>query len=200
MIIGLTGQSGAGKSTVSRKLSLQEGFAVIDCDSIAKEVTADGSLCNEQIKKRFPEAVSDELVLDRSKMAGIVFSDKEKLREYESIIYPFITQRVNDLISLYSSNGYQAIILDAPTLFEAGMENICDLIIGVTADIDIRKTRIRQRDNISDEMIDKRFSSQRDDDFFKKHCQYIINNSFDKAALDKETTNIIKKIRTMVNG
>ncbi|MBR6336358.1 MAG: dephospho-CoA kinase [Ruminococcus sp.] len=200
MIIGLTGQSGAGKSTVSRKLSLQEGFAVIDCDSIAKEVTADGSLCNELIKKRFPEAVSDKLVLDRRKMAGIVFSDKEKLREYESIIYPFITQRVNDLISLYSSNGYQAIILDAPTLFEAGMDNICDLIIGVTADIDIRKTRIRQRDNISDEMIDKRFSSQRNDDFFKIHCQYIINNSFDKAALDKETTNIISKIRTMVNG
>ena len=182
MIIGLTGQSGAGKSTVSRKLSLQEGFAVIDCDSIAKEVTSDGSLCNEQIKKHFPEAVSDELVLDRSKMAGIVFSDKEKLREYESIIYPFITQRVNDLISLYSLNGYQAIILDAPTLFEAGMENICDLIIGVTADIDIRKTRIRQRDNISDEMIDKRFSSQRDDDFFKKHCQYIINNSFNSTS------------------
>ena len=134
MIIGLTGQSGAGKSTVSKVLAMQAGFAVIDCDGVAREVTADGSLCNMEIGRHFPEMVLQGFVLDRQKTAQIVFSDKNKLREYESIIYPYITQNVNELISLYSANGYQAIILDAPTLFEAGMDSICDMVIGVIAD------------------------------------------------------------------
>ncbi len=200
MIIGLTGQSGAGKSTVSCILSKQEGFAVIDCDRIAKLVTQDESPCNEEIKKHFPKAVSDELILDRQKMAGIVFSSKAMLKEYEGIIYPYITQAVYDMISQYSADGYQVIFLDAPTLFEAGIDSICDMVIGVIADKEIRKARIRQRDGISDEMIEKRFSSQRDDAFFKERCELIIVNDSDEAKLSSEINNIIDIIRTIVNG
>ena len=133
-------------------------------------------------------------------MARIVFSDKAKLREYEGIIYPFITQRVNDLISLYSAAGYQALILDAPTLFEAGIDSICDEVIGVVANKDIRKLRIRQRDKIDDELIEKRFSSQRDEEFFISRCGFIITNNSDEKALKAQTAEIINIIRTMING
>ena len=200
MIIGLTGQSGAGKSTVSKVLAMQAGFAVIDCDGVAREVTADGSLCNMEIGRHFPEMVLQGFVLDRQKTAQIVFSDKNKLREYESIIYPYITQNVNELISLYSANGYQAIILDAPTLFEAGMDSICDMVIGVIADKDIRKMRIKERDRIDDELIEKRFSSQRDESFFRENCDLLIRNNSDEKELAKETDKTIKTIRTMING
>lgn len=200
MIIGLTGQSGAGKSTVSKSFALQEGFAVIDCDRLAHDVTADGSLCNAEIRKHFPDAVSPELILDRRKMAQIVFSDKTALKEYEGIIYPFITEQVNDLISLYSSNGYKVIILDAPTLFEAGMEKICDIVIGVIADKDIRKARIKERDRIDDELIEKRFSSQRNESFFKEKCELLISNNSDEKELLSEINKTIDRIRTMING
>ena len=200
MIIGLTGQSGAGKTTFSDTLRKQEGFAVIDCDKVAKQVTADGSLCNMEIRKHFPEAVSEDGVLDRRKMAETVFSDMDKLRLYEGIIYPYITQVTNDLISLYSSNGYQAIVLDAPTLFEAGMEGLCDIVIGVTAAKDIRKKRIMARDGIDDALIEKRFSSQRDEEFFIKRCGYIISNNAGEQELISEILKITETIRTMING
>ena len=200
MIFGLTGQSGAGKSTVSRLLKQEEGFAVIDCDNVAKQVTADGSLCNIEIKKVFPEAVSEDLVLDRGKMAQIVFSDIDRLRQYEGIIYPFITAQVMELVSLYSSYGYQAIILDAPTLFEAGIDSICDKIISVIAKKNVRADRIRARDGISDEMIQKRFSSQRDDEFFKSRSDIIIENNDSVYELEDQTRKLIKTIRTMING
>lgn len=200
MIIGLTGQSGAGKSTVSRALSLQEGFYVIDCDKIARQVTEDGSLCNAEIKKHFPEAVSQKLVLDRRIMAQIVFSDNAKLREYEAVIYPYITHVVNECISVLCSYGYEVIILDAPTLFEAGMDRICDKIISVTADKAKRAERIKQRDGISDEMIEKRFSSQKDEAFFRQNCDYILCNDSDIAELYRQTESMIKEIRTIING
>ena len=200
MIIGLTGQSGAGKSTVSEILRLQQDFAVIDCDGIAREVTEDGSICNKAIKEQFPETVSDELVLDRKKIASIVFSDKELLRKYEGIIYPFITAQVTELISLYSFYGYGAIILDAPTLFEAGLDTVCDFVISVIADKSVRAERIRQRDKIDDEMIEKRFAAQRNDEFFKERSEFIIYNNSDHNELERQTKEIIKTIRNRING
>ena len=200
MIIGLTGQSGAGKSTVSEILRLQQDFAVIDCDSIARDVTEDGSICNKAIKEQFPEAVSDELVLDRKKIASIVFSDKELLRKYEGIIYPFITAQVTELISLYSFYGYRAIILDAPTLFEAGLDTVCDFVISVIADKSVRAERIRQRDKIDDEMIEKRFAAQRNDEFFKEHSEFIIYNNSDHNELERQTKEILNTIRNRING
>ncbi|MBR1749693.1 MAG: dephospho-CoA kinase [Ruminococcus sp.] len=200
MIIGLTGQSGAGKTLISEALAKEEGFAVIDCDKVAKAVTQDGSPCNKELKKVFPSVIDKDHHLDRQALAKIVFSDKEKLKQLESIIYPYITTQILDEISAYSANGYRYIILDAPTLFEAGVDKLCDRIISVIAKRDVRLDRIRQRDKISDELINKRFDSQRDDEFFIKNSDYIINNDLSVKDALSQLGVLIKNLREDVNG
>lgn len=200
MIIGLTGQSGAGKSTVCEILVRQESFAVIDCDMVSRSVTVDGSLCNRELKTVFPKVIDDKLHLDRRALAGIVFGDKEKLGKLESIIYPYITARINDLISQYAANGYSFIVLDAPTLFEAGIDSFCDRILSVIADRNIRFGRIKQRESISDELINKRFDSQKDERFFIEHSDFIVNNDSDIEYTRQQTENIINRLREEANG
>ena len=90
-IIGLTGQSGAGKTTVS-KYFRQKGFAVIDCDIVARNVTRQGSCCNKELAEIFPQCFDESLSLDRQALAKIVFSNKDKLNQLNNIILPLISK------------------------------------------------------------------------------------------------------------
>ena len=192
-VIGLTGQSGAGKTTVCDTLK-ESGFAIINCDLTARKVTSDGSECNLKLYYVFPMCFDDDLKLDRHKLANEVFSDKEKLQQLDNIIYPYIIKQINDEIKILSGQ-YDYIILDAPTLFEAGADKICDKIISVIADKDIRSERIHKRDKISSEEIEKRFSSQYDEKFFIENSDYIIRNNSDLENAVKQTKEIANAIK-----
>lgn len=192
-VIGLTGQSGAGKTTVCDTLK-ESGFAIINCDLTARKVTSDGSECNRKLYYVFPMCFDDDLKLDRHKLANEVFSDKEKLQQLDNIIYPYIIKQINDEIKILSGQ-YDYIILDAPTLFEAGADKICDKIISVIADKDIRSERIHKRDKISSEEIEKRFSSQYDEKFFIENSDYIIRNNSDLENAVKQTKEIANAIK-----
>lgn len=192
-VIGLTGQSGAGKTTVCDTLK-ESGFAIINCDLTARKVTSDGSECNHKLSYVFPMCFDDDLKLDRHKLANEVFSDKEKLQQLDNIIYPYIIKQINDEIKILSGQ-YDYIILDAPTLFEAGADKICDKIISVIADKDIRSERIHKRDKISSEEIEKRFSSQYDEKFFIENSDYIIRNNSDLENAVKQTKEIANAIK-----
>ena len=108
-IIGLTGQSGAGKTTVSSMFS-DFGFAVIDADSIARKVASYQPFL-EEVRAHFPKCVTD-LGLDRKQMASTVFNDKEKMTLYSLIIYPYITTAVFNEIRAYKDQGIKYILLD----------------------------------------------------------------------------------------
>ena len=174
MIVGLTGQSGAGKTTVCRVLKNDKDIAVIDCDVLSKNVTMQGSEFLRQVKDIYPEAVDDKLTLDRRKMSEIVFSDKEELKKYESLIFPFITREIVKEIHRLKDAGYDIIVLDAPTLFDAGADKLCDTIISICADKEKRLERIKKRDKLPDELILKRFKSQRSSEFFKENSDYFL--------------------------
>lgn len=193
IIVGLTGQSGAGKTTVCDTLK-NCGFAIINCDQTAREVTSEGSECNQKLSEIFPNCFDENLKLDRQKMAAEVFSDKVKLQQLDETIYPYIIEQINKEIERFSIK-YKYIILDAPTLFEAGADKICDKIISVIADEKIRFDRISKRDKISSELIKKRFSSQYDEMFFKENSDYVIYNNSDLENAVKQTEEIAKAIK-----
>ena len=133
-IYGLTGMSGAGKSTVCDSFE-SAGFLIIDCDSV---ITNDGEL-------------------DRRAMGNIVFSHSDKLALLNNTIYPYITYEV---ISMCGYTDKRFVLLDAPTLFESGIDFICDGIISVTCDKEKSIQRIMLRDNITRESAEKRLGSQ----------------------------------------
>ncbi len=80
-------------------------------------------------------------------------------------------------------NGGSAIILDAPTLFEAGLDMYCDAIVAITAPEQVRIDRIIKRDNITKEQAISRIRSQHDDAFFNEHCRYVLSNDANEEEL-----------------
>ena len=171
-IIGLTGMSGAGKSTVC-DVFRKRGFSVINCDNIAWETAADRDFLNE-LQSRFPVSVlKEDGSLDRAATAKAIFGNEDKRKLYNRIIFPYIIYKI--IREIRSAGG--DVILDAPTLFDAELEMICTAVIGVTASAEICAKRITERDNITPERAAERLSAQHGADFFKKHCDHIIENN-----------------------
>ena len=199
IIVGLTGQSGAGKTTVSKYFEKND-FAVINCDLVARNVTNAGSECNKSLAKIFPDCFDKLLKLDRTTLAKIVFSDEKKLKLLNDTIFPFIIADINHEINRLISTGKKYILLDAPTLFEAGADSICDVIISCVAERNLRAERISKRDNISAELINKRFDSQKSEDFFRHNSDYIVENNKDESYAIKQCKEIIIDIKRRLNG
>lgn len=173
-IIGLTGMSGAGKSTMSGLFALK-GFYVINCDRIAWK-TAQNPVFLAELQSRFPERLlNEDGSLDRAKTAELIFSDKSKLELYDRVIFPYIIYE--SIREIRAAGG--AVVLDAPTLFESGMDMICTDIVGVIADRKLCAERIVERDGISSESAAARLDSQHNADYFRERCGIIIENNGD---------------------
>lgn len=177
MVVGLTGQTGAGKSTVS-KVFVQNGFRLIDADAIARLVVKRGSHCLADLRECFSDVIlRPDGELDRYALAAIVFSDHHKLEMLNTIMYPYIMGEILRMIHRFSQQNHKRILLDAPTLFESRADDFCDLIISVVADPEIRKQRIMQRDHISEQAAQQRMDAQLTEKFFRQHSDTILENN-----------------------
>ncbi len=194
-IIGLTGQSGSGKSTVSN-LFAKNGFKIIDADAVSRMVAEYPSFLDE-IRSSFPDCVTAN-GLERQKLASVVFADKKKLGVYTSLIFPYIISDIFFIIRDCVNRGVEYILLDAPTLFEAELDDICDAIVCVTAPYSALIERIIKRDNISTDMASLRLSAMKSADWYINKCDYSIVNDSTLDALENKVTNIITSIKEAV--
>ncbi|MBP5363175.1 MAG: dephospho-CoA kinase [Ruminococcus sp.] len=195
MVVGLTGQTGAGKSTVSQVFA-DNGFAVINADLIARAVVEKGTKCLDEISDFFGSRIlNEDKSLNRKALAKIVFTDKSKLDSLNTIIYPYITGEILRQIKTHSMNGEKLILLDAPTLFESRADDFCEFIISVVASPEIRKKRIIERDGLTSEQADERMNSQLDADFFISHSDYIIENNDSMDNVSGISHEVSEKIR-----
>ncbi len=197
MVVGLTGQTGAGKSTVSKVFSAN-GFSVINADLVARKVVEKGTSCLDEIADFFGSSIiSEDGTLNRKALAAIVFSDKAKLETLNTIIYPYITGEILRQIRSFASNGEKFILLDAPTLFESRADDFCEIIISVLADADIREKRIISRDSLTQDEARKRMNSQYDEDFFISHSDYIIHNNGELDAVNEISKEVSDRIKDL---
>lgn len=187
-IAGLTGQSGAGKTTVGKIFS-QLGFYHVDCDKAARLVVEPQTDCCKELSERFPQFFTDG-VFDRKKAAAQLFGDPKLLSEYNSVILPHIINEVNREIAEAGESGERFVLLDAPTLFEAGADSICDCIVACVADTSVRLARITKRDGITDEQALARFSAQKSETFFRENCGYVIENNGTETELKKRAAEV----------
>ncbi|MGN0501825.1 MAG: dephospho-CoA kinase, partial [Ruminococcus sp.] len=150
-IIGLTGQSGAGKSTVASFLE-QNGFYVINADLLVQKIYNSGSPCLKTIAAVFGEdIIIDNGTPDRKLLAERAFSSKENTALLSSIVHPFVAAELFAEIKKAAEIGATTVVYDAPQLFESNADVICDEIISVTSEKSVRLERICKRDNISKE-------------------------------------------------
>lgn len=198
MIIGLTGESGAGKSTVA-KLFDSLGFCVADCDAISKTLDTDGTYIAE-IEKAFGSEVimfcGAQKRINRKALGEKVFgkdAKKDSVKILNSISHPIIIKKVLEKVSAANAAGKTAVI-DAPLLFESGLDKVCDSIVGVIAPESVRIERLCMRDGISSDMARKRFAVQKDDSFLRAHCNHIIVNDSDGEELKRRAKVVLEEL------
>jgi len=181
IVIGITGGIGTGKTTASNYL-VSQGFARIDADQIGRDLTAEGQPLLEKIRDEFgcvdqDGTAGNRLVLDRRAMAELIFSDREIKERYDRLVHGEIIGVIDRRIAELRGTGARGILLDAPLLFEAGINDRCDVVILVTADLDMRIDRVRQRDDADEEDVRDRISSQMTDEEKAAYADFIIDNS-----------------------
>lgn len=184
MVVGITGPTGAGKSVVCRLLGDWDRISIIDCDQVARQVVRRGERCLLDLAVEFSSAILDkDGELNRRKLAGIVFRDREKLRKMEKIIYPYILAHILQEIHRREVAGDRAVFLDAPTLYQSGANILCQRVVAVLAPAAGRLLRIMERDGLTMEEARARMASQPGDDYFEKRADHIIRNIGDTSAL-----------------
>ena len=193
IILGITGGSGVGKTTVSN-IFRNNGIDVIDTDIVAREIVKPSMPALSEIRDYFGvEFINPDGTLNRKKLAGVVFNDPEKLKILNKITHKYISEYVTSYIKEYKKD---IIGIDGAALIESGINNMCDYVISVLADKKIRIERIKIRDNLSELEAKNRISSQKSDDFYIENSDFLVyNNGKDINDLEHEIKNIILNLR-----
>lgn len=192
-IIGLTGGIGTGKSTVSAYLA-QKGCKIIDADLISHQMTEAGSPCLAEIKDAFGEDVFlCDGNLDRKKVGRLVFADAEKKRTLEQIITRRVIEKTLRILQDCRARQEALVVLDAPLLFECGMQRYTDETWLVVCRTETRLRRIAARDGLAEEDIQKRIANQMSTEQKEKLADYIIDNSRDLAWLYAQIDTLLAK-------
>lgn len=190
VIFGITGTTGSGKTTISKEFE-KLGVKVIDADRIYHSLVEKTTPCLLEICEFFgKEILLLQGGLDRKALAKIVFSDREKLKRLEKITHKHIKAQI-----LKEIEGFSVCAIDAAVLIGSEIAQLCEWIVAVVADKNIRKKRIMQRDNLSSAEADERIASQRSDDFYRKNADFVVENN-DGKNIEAIVMQIYKKIIT----
>lgn len=193
-VIGLTGQTGAGKSTV-RELFKAKGAAVIDADAVSHDIVDNDLSCLTDIVEHFSCIVlNDKGKLNRKALGRIVFSDPKKLAVLNKIMFPYIVSAIKGKVTVYEHAGAQMIVIDGATLIESGCSKMCSVLISVTAEEETRLTRIIHRDGISKRDAVRRVSAQHPEEFYIEASDYVIKNNGTPGDLEREAERVLDEI------
>ena len=192
-IIGLTGGSGAGKSVVAAEFQ-KLGAGIVDADAIYRKLCDENLDMLSELENEFGDILTIDKKLDRAKLANIVFSDKNKLKKLNEITICYIKKASDEKFKALKDKGIKIAIYDAPTLFQTGTNSMCNGVIGIIADRNIRIERIIKRDNISEKAAVARIDAQPDDKFYYDRCQYIIKNNVSHETLKNQVKQLWQKL------
>ena len=189
IIIGLTGPTGAGKSSLT-PVAEKLGYKVIDCDKTARQAVEKGTEGLMALVQTFGEDILlPDGSLNRKALAKKAFSTPQKTELLNKTLLPFITELV-----LKECDG-DKVLLDAPTLFESGLNLKCTATVGVLADRETRLARIKERDNISKVEALIRINAGKSDEFYKKNADYIIYNNGECLEFQREFEVILSRYK-----
>lgn len=175
MILGITGGTGCGKTTLLGLIA-EKGGMILDCDAIYHELLERDNTLLAAIEARFPGTVKNGM-LQRKKLGALVFSDEEALLALNRITHTAVKQEV-----LRRLEGKPALAaIDAIALFEGGLSGLCDVTVAVTARSEDRVKRLMARDGISEDYARSRIAAQHSEDWFRAHCDHVLENTGTEA-------------------
>ena len=174
-IIGITGSSGSGKSTAAKILSEEIKAQIINADEIVKQMQKKGNKYFEEIVELFgTEVVQQDYILNRRKIAEIIFQNEEKKEKLDKITFKYVVEEIKKQVERAKE---EYIIIDAPLLIESKLNEICNIVIAVISKKEEQVKRICKRDNIEEKEAKIRLEAQKDNEFYKTHADYIVENN-----------------------
>lgn len=195
VIIGLTGPTGAGKSTI-RELFGSYGIPGIDADAVYRDLIAPPSPCLEELTRIFGTSILlPDGTLDRKALGKKVFSNAQSLAMLNAVTHRHVMKEIRRRLATLKKEGTPAVVLDAPQLFEAGAQKDCDVIVAVLASPDSRLLRVSQRDGLSKEEILARMDAQLQEDFFRSHADYVLENNTSPKDLIPAVESILQNLK-----
>lgn len=174
-IIGITGPTGAGKTTALRELE-KLGGAIIDCDAVYHELMESDITLQTELEKAFGPLKDGDGAFDRKALGSVVFRDPTALETLNAIVWPHIGRAVDARLEQARQQGKSCAAVDGITLIESGLGRRCDTTVAVLAPVEERVRRICLREGISQDYARARVSAQKQDDYFRANCEHILMN------------------------
>ena len=170
MILGITGGTGCGKTTLLRQIQ-ERGGLILDCDAVYHELLSRDMELLNAISDRFPGVVVEKK-LERKKLGAIVFADPQALADLNAITHGAIKA---EIVRRLAEKPPLAAI-DAIALFEGGLAQLCDTTVAVCAPRKARVERLMDRDGITREYAESRIDAQKSEDWFRQMCAHTLYN------------------------
>lgn len=189
-IIGITGSSGAGKSTICEILKQKYKVKIIDADAIAKRLSVKGSKYLAEIVESFGNEILDgKETLNRKKLAQIIYESSEARERLNNCTFKYIKKEIEKEIKASKVD----VIIDAPLLFESGLNKWCDIVIGVISNKELQLERLIKRDNLEYHQALERLNAQKQNDFYERNCDMIIENNNHMSEIEEQIHAIAQK-------
>ena len=194
-VIGITGNSGSGKSTICKIIAERMKVKIIDADKIAKSLDFVGSEYVQKITQIFGDKILNGAgSLNRKKLAELIFSDFYQKKQLDELTFEYVVREILEQLERYKEEDLELILLDVPLLFEAGLEQKCDCVISVIASTEMKLERIQKRDQIKPDIAKGRLLMQKDDKFFYQHSDFVIENNGSMELLKSRLERILEEI------
>ena len=199
-LVGLTGPTGSGKSEVSRILA-QSQFPIIDADELSRRVVEPGTPCLQKLVEEFSEDILlDDGSLNRRQLARRAFATPEDTKLLNSITHPYIIDLTKRILMQLEQIREPVAVLDAPLLFESGVDELCDVTVAVVAGKERRLRRIMGRDELTEAQALARMAAQPDEDYYIARAGRVLYNDGELEALRAEARRLADDIREWAHG
>lgn len=174
-IIGITGSSGSGKSTITNILAKELNAKAIYSDEIVKQMQKEKTEYYKKIVEVFgTEILNEDKEINRKLLAAIIFENREKRNKINELTKIYVLEEIRKQINKANA---KYVIIDAPLLIETELNKDCDIVIAVICNKETKIKRICKRDNISEKEAIARLNSQKSNEFYTKHADYIVENN-----------------------
>ncbi len=189
-VVGITGQTGAGKS-LAVCLMAQADWLTLDADAIARRVVQPNTPCLAALVKRFSaDILYEDGSLNRQKLADIAFATPEDTQALNAIVHPAVIEEITNALE---HTTLSAVLIDAPLLFQAGLDKLCDITVAITAPEEERVRRICERDGIRKEQAMARINAQPSEEYYRKRATLVLENDGDELSFSKKLETLCKE-------
>lgn len=190
-VLGLTGPTGAGKTTVL-KLLKAHGAAVLDCDKIYYELLSSDEKLRRELQETFGDVFLPDGSLDRPKLGKLVFENETAMQKLNTIIYYYMGLEIRRRLMAEKQAGTSLVVIDAINLIQSGLGELCAMTVAVTAPEEMRLARIMARDGIDRDYALSRIRAQENDEYFSRHCHAVLCNDGTEEELQEKTQSLLK--------